>query len=89
MLWIATHSYPARGLSEFKQAVMDSQAGTESPIDGSGMSAADAIEATQYAIWRFSDLGFDTESWPFENPDSVAGVQVPRRRREELYARAR
>ena len=52
------HSYPHMTLSDFGTA-----AGTP------GISANDAIEAAQYAIWRYTDLNFDA-AWNWETPDS-------------------
>lgn len=59
-LWVLGHSFPAIGLDEFAAS-----AGLTS------ISANDAIEATQYAIWRYTDLNFDA-SWSWETPDSEA-----------------
>jgi len=56
--WILANSYPAMSLSEF---------GTAAGVPG--ISANDAVEATQYAIWRFTDLTFDA-SWSWETADS-------------------
>jgi len=56
--WILANSYPAMSLSEFGTAV-----------GVPGISANDAVEATQYAIWRFTDLNFDA-SWSWETADS-------------------
>lgn len=58
--WVLTHSYPAVSLSD-----LAADAGLAS------LSANDAIEATQYAIWRYTDLTFDA-AWAFETPDSEA-----------------
>jgi TQXA domain-containing protein len=60
LLWVLAHSYPALSLEEFGAA-----AGVPN------ISRNDAIEATQYAIWRYTDLTWDA-SWPFETPDSGA-----------------
>jgi len=58
VIWVLAHSYPALSLADFGSA-----AGVP------GISENDAIEATQYAIWRYTDLGFDA-AWQFETPDS-------------------
>ncbi len=60
VFWVLAHSYPALSLAEFGAA-----AGVP------GISENDAIEATQYAIWRYTDLTWDA-SWNFETPDSEA-----------------
>ncbi|WGX97187.1 VaFE repeat-containing surface-anchored protein [Nocardioides sp. L-11A] len=58
VLWVLAHSYPALSLADFGAA-----AGVP------GISADDAIEATQYAIWRYTDLTFDAP-WVWETQDS-------------------
>lgn len=58
VLWVLAHSYPALSLAAFATA-----AGVP------GLSADDAIEATQYAIWRYTDLDFDAP-WAWESQDS-------------------
>lgn len=58
ILWVLAHSYPALSLSDFGTAV-----------GAPGITASDAIEATQYAIWRYTELTFDA-SWAWETPDS-------------------
>lgn len=63
VLWIVMHSYPALSLAAF---------GTAAGVPG--ISPEDAIEATQYAIWRYTDLGFDA-AWPWETPDSQAAYE--------------
>lgn len=60
VLWVLAHSYPALSLEEFGVA-----AGVP------GISRNDAIEATQYAIWRYTDLTWDA-AWNFETPASEA-----------------
>ncbi|WP_406245417.1 VaFE repeat-containing surface-anchored protein [Microbacterium sp. M] len=60
VLWVLANSYPALSLEEFGAAV-----------GVPDISRNDAIEATQYAIWRYTDLTFDA-SWAFETPDSEA-----------------
>ena len=60
VLWVLAHSYPYLSLSDF---------GTAAGVPG--ISANDAIEATQYAIWRYTDLNFDA-AWNWETPDSEA-----------------
>ncbi|MBO9662771.1 Cys-Gln thioester bond-forming surface protein [Dokdonella sp.] len=58
VLWVLAHSYPYLSLSDF---------GTAAGVPG--ISANDAIEAAQYAIWRYTDLTFDA-SWSWSTPDS-------------------
>lgn len=58
VLWVLAHSYPALSLADFGAA-----AGVP------GISQNDAIEAAQYAIWRYTDLTFDA-AWAWETPDS-------------------
>lgn len=58
VLWVLAHSYPYLSLTDFAAAV-----GLPS------ISENDAIEATQYAIWRYTDLTFDAP-WPWETSDS-------------------
>ncbi|WP_460785878.1 VaFE repeat-containing surface-anchored protein [Microbacterium tumbae] len=58
--WVLTHSFPALGLTELGAA-----AGV------ADLSVDDAVEATQYAIWRYTDLDFDA-AWSWETPDSEA-----------------
>lgn len=58
VLWVLAHSYPYLSLSEF---------GTAAGVQG--ISANDAIEAAQYAIWRYTDLNFDAP-WNWSTPDS-------------------
>jgi TQXA domain-containing protein/LPXTG-motif cell wall-anchored protein len=60
LLWVLAHSYPAVSLGDFGAA-----AGVP------GIAENDAIEATQYAIWRYTDLTFDA-AWAWETPDSEA-----------------
>ncbi|WP_416447266.1 VaFE repeat-containing surface-anchored protein [Leucobacter sp. HNU] len=58
--WVLQHSYPTLSLAELAQA-----AGLPS------ISLFDATEATQYAIWRYTDLTFDA-SWNWNSDDSKA-----------------
>jgi TQXA domain-containing protein/LPXTG-motif cell wall-anchored protein len=60
VLWVLAHSYPVLDLDAFAAA-----AGVP------GLSQSDAVEATQYAIWRYTDLTFDA-AWAWETPDSEA-----------------
>lgn len=60
VLWVLAHSYPALSLEEFGSAA-----------GAPGISRNDAIEATQYAIWRYTDLTWDA-AWNFETPASEA-----------------
>ncbi|SJN08222.1 hypothetical protein FM113_01500 [Leucobacter sp. 7(1)] len=55
-----THGYPAVDLDGFASAIGIPE-----------ISRNDAIEATQYAIWRYTDLDFDA-SWNWENANSEA-----------------
>jgi TQXA domain-containing protein len=58
VLWLLAHSYPRMTLSAFGAA-----AGVP------GISASDAIEATQYAIWRYTELTYDAP-WSWTDGDS-------------------
>ena len=58
VLWVLAHSYPALSIEEFGAA-----AGVP------GISQSDAIEATQYAIWRYTDLTWDA-AWAWKTEDS-------------------
>lgn len=58
VLWVLGNSYPAASLADFGAA-----AGVL------GISLNDAIEATQYAIWRYTELTFDAP-WAWSSPDS-------------------
>lgn len=58
VLWVLAHSYPHLSLADFGSAA-----------GAPGISANDAIEATQYAIWRYTDLNFDAP-WNWSTPDS-------------------
>ncbi|QNA93562.1 MULTISPECIES: thioester domain-containing protein [unclassified Microbacterium] len=60
VLWVLANSYPAVSLEEFGAA-----AGVPA------ITRNDAIEATQYALWRYTDLTFDA-AWAWETPDSEA-----------------
>ncbi len=60
VLWVLAHSYPATSLADLAAA-----AGISS------ISLDDALEATQYAIWRYTDLTFDA-SWYWSSTDSEA-----------------
>lgn len=60
VLWVLAHSYPAVSLADLAASAGVAQ-----------ISRNDAIEATQYAIWRYTDLTFDA-AWPWETPDSEA-----------------
>lgn len=60
VLWVLANSYPAVSLEE-----LGALAGAP------GISRNDAIEATQYAIWRYTDLNWDA-AWAWETPDSEA-----------------
>lgn len=60
VLWVLANSYPAVSLEEFGVLA-----------GAPGISRNDAIEATQYAIWRYTDLDWDA-AWAWETPDSEA-----------------
>lgn len=60
VFWLLAHSYPGLSLEEFGAAV-----------GVPDISEDDAIEATQYAIWRYTELDWDAP-WPFETEDSEA-----------------
>ncbi|GAB2560587.1 VaFE repeat-containing surface-anchored protein [Leucobacter ruminantium] len=64
VLWVLAHSYPALSLSDFADAA-----------NVPGISRNDAIEATQYAIWRYTDLGFDAD-WNWAGTDSVENTKA-------------
>ena len=55
--WVLRHSYPAVSLSALAAA-----AGITS------INEANALEATQNAIWAYTDLAFVDDNWPFEAP---------------------
>lgn len=58
VFWVLAHSYPALSLADFGAAV-----------GVPGISRNDAIEATQYAIWRYTELTWDA-AWDFTTPAS-------------------
>ncbi|RLP76860.1 TQXA domain-containing protein [Mycetocola tolaasinivorans] len=58
--WVLTHGFPTLSLTDLEKAV-----------GISNLAKNDAIEATQYAIWRYTDLNFDA-SWRWETPNSEA-----------------
>ncbi|MGM1017014.1 MAG: VaFE repeat-containing surface-anchored protein [Actinomycetota bacterium] len=58
--WVITHAYPAVSLADLGAA-----AGV------TDLTLNDAIEGAQYAVWRYTDLGFDA-SWDWETPASQA-----------------
>lgn len=60
VLWVLALSYPALSLDALGAA-----AGV------TDLARNDAIEATQFAIWRYSDLGFDAP-WAWSTTDSEA-----------------
>lgn len=60
VLWVLAHSYPAVNLVDFGAAV-----------GAPGISENDAIEATQYALWRYTDLDWDAD-WRWETDNSKA-----------------
>ncbi|MFK3678000.1 VaFE repeat-containing surface-anchored protein [Microbacterium sp. NPDC090218] len=60
VLWVLANSYPAVSLEDLGAAA-----------GAPGISRNDAIEATQYAIWRYTDLNFDAP-WAWETPASEA-----------------
>jgi TQXA domain-containing protein len=64
VLWIIANSYPAMSLSDFATA-----AGVP------GLSQNDAVEAIQYAIWRYTDLTFDA-NWNWAGSDSTANAEA-------------
>ncbi|WP_436697673.1 VaFE repeat-containing surface-anchored protein [Nocardioides sp. BYT-33-1] len=63
VLWIVMHSYPSMSLAAFG-----------AQVGAPGISVNDAVEATQYAIWRYTDLGFDAP-WSWSSPDSQAAYE--------------
>ncbi|MDQ6522985.1 VaFE repeat-containing surface-anchored protein [Nocardioides sp. LHD-245] len=64
VMWIVANSYPAISLSAFATA-----AGVP------GLTQNDAIEAIQYAIWRYTDLTFDS-NWNWAGSDSEANAEA-------------
>lgn len=58
VLWVLANSYPAMSLADFGAAA-----------GAPGISLNDAIEATQYAIWRYTELTFDAP-WSWSTADS-------------------
>jgi TQXA domain-containing protein len=63
VLWILANSYPALSLAAFGAAA-----------GAPNISANDAIEGTQYAIWRFTDLNYDT-NWQWADADSQTAYE--------------
>lgn len=61
VFWVLAHGYPAMSLEEFGEAV-----------GVPDIARNDAIEAVQYAIWRFTEqpLSDPDWSWGFETEDS-------------------
>ena len=60
--WTLAHAYPAVSLADLEAAT-----------GITGLSRNDAIEATQYAIWNFTDLWSDPGTpWAWETPNSEA-----------------
>ncbi|MBU2698110.1 VaFE repeat-containing surface-anchored protein [Pimelobacter sp. 30-1] len=64
VLWILANSYPALSLADFATA-----AGVP------GLSQKDAVEAVQYAIWRYTDVGWDS-NWNWAGSDSEANAEA-------------
>lgn len=62
VLWVLAHSYPAMSLEDFRVAA-----------NVPGLSRNDAIEATQYAIWRYTDLSWDA-NWNWSGNDDEAAT---------------
>ena len=60
VFWLLAHSYPSVSLDALEAAV---------GIDD--LAVNDAVEATQYAIWRYTDLTWDAD-WNWETEDSEA-----------------
>lgn len=63
VFWLMANSYPVLSLDQ-----LAAQVGLPS------ISENDAIEATTYAIWRFTDVGFDAD-WYWETTDSEAAYK--------------
>ena len=70
VLWVIQNSYPGITLTAFSTAV-EAWAATTGQAFTAPLSVNDAIEATQYAIWRYTDLGWDA-AWNFQTPNSEA-----------------
>lgn len=64
VLWVLAHSYPAISLEDLAAA-----AGVES------ISRYDAIEATQYAVWRYTELTSDA-NWNWAGSDDEAATEA-------------
>ena len=62
VLWVLAHSYPAMSLEDFRVAA-----------NVPGLSRNDAIEAIQYAIWRYTDVGWDA-NWNWSGSDDEAAT---------------
>lgn len=58
--WVISHAYPAVSLADLATA-----------SGATDLTLNDAIEGAQYAIWRYTDLGFDA-NWAWETPASEA-----------------
>lgn len=57
--WVISHSYPAIGLTELAD-----DAGVPS------LTVEEATQATQYAIWRYTDVGYDADWAEWVSPNS-------------------
>lgn len=64
VLWVLAHSYPAMSLDDFRAAA-----------NVPGLSRNDAIEAIQYAIWRYTDVGWDS-NWNWSGSDDEAATEA-------------
>lgn len=60
VLWVLANGYPALSLSALETAT-----------GITGLTENDAIEATQFAIWRYTDLSWDAD-WDWETTNSEA-----------------
>ncbi|MFA5606067.1 MAG: VaFE repeat-containing surface-anchored protein [Leucobacter sp.] len=58
--WVLAHGHPAVDLETLALAV-----------DAPGLTVNDAVEATQYAVWRYTDLDWDA-TWNWETAQSEA-----------------
>jgi len=69
--WILRHGSPAQSLSALEAA-----AGVPA---STGLTVKDVMEATQYAIWSYTDLSYVDANWPFADYNSTPGAtQSPR-----------
>ena len=66
--WVMRHSYPSISM----EAVVAAAGQT-----GQGLTLNDVIEATQYAIWSYTDLTYIADNWPFADYYDTVAVGMP------------